>query len=77
MKPILSRTSSRAYELTPPTPPRLLQGGSMHMFSSEHGVLGGYAFIGEGIPVSLGAAFKVRYMRDVMGDESADQVRVV
>ena len=51
------------------------QGGSMHMFSQEYGVLGGYAFIGEGIPVSLGAAFKVRYMRDVLGDESADQVR--
>jgi len=50
------------------------QGGSMHMFDSEHGVLGGYAFIGEGIPVSLGAAFKVKYMRDVLGDESADQV---
>ena len=27
------------------------QGGSMHMFSKEWGVLGGYAFIGEGIPV--------------------------
>jgi hypothetical protein len=27
------------------------QGGSMHMFSREWGVLGGYAFIGEGIPV--------------------------
>jgi len=24
------------------------QGGSMHMFSAAHGVLGGYAFIGEG-----------------------------
>jgi hypothetical protein len=23
------------------------QGGSMHMFSAKHGVLGGYAFIGE------------------------------
>jgi pyruvate dehydrogenase E1 component alpha subunit len=27
------------------------QGGSMHMFSAKHGLLGGYAFIGEGIPV--------------------------
>lgn len=50
------------------------QGGSMHMFSSKHNLLGGYAFIGEGIPVSLGAAFKVRYMRDALGDSSADQV---
>lgn len=30
----------------------------MHMFSAKHGVLGGYAFIGEGIPVGLGAAFR-------------------
>lgn len=50
------------------------QGGSMHMFSAQHRVLGGYAFIGEGIPVSLGAAFKIKYMRDVLKDESADQV---
>lgn len=26
------------------------QGGSMHMFSSKNNFLGGYAFIGEGIP---------------------------
>ena len=50
------------------------QGGSMHMFSAEHGVLGGYAFIGEGIPVSLGAAFRAKYHRDVLGEEDADQV---
>jgi pyruvate dehydrogenase E1 component alpha subunit len=52
------------------------QGGSMHMFSSEHRLLGGFAFIGEGIPVGLGAAFKVKYMREALGDESADQVSV-
>lgn len=34
------------------------QGGSMHMFSSKANFLGGYAFIGEGIPVGLGAAFQ-------------------
>jgi pyruvate dehydrogenase E1 component alpha subunit len=33
------------------------QGGSMHMFSKEWGVLGGYAFIGEGIPVRFRPAF--------------------
>ncbi|CAA2970253.1 Pyruvate dehydrogenase E1 component subunit alpha-3, chloroplastic [Olea europaea subsp. europaea] len=33
------------------------QGGSMHMFSKEHSVLGGFAFIGVGIPVATGAAF--------------------
>jgi pyruvate dehydrogenase E1 component alpha subunit len=27
------------------------RGGSMHMFSAEHGLLGGYAFVAEGIPV--------------------------
>lgn len=37
------------------------QGGSMHMFSAKHGVLGGYAFIGEGIPVGVGAAFTSAY----------------
>ncbi|XQQ07953.1 MAG: thiamine pyrophosphate-dependent enzyme [Leptolyngbya sp. IPPAS B-1204] len=36
--------------------------------------MGGYAFIGEGIPVALGAAFQSKYRREVMGDESADQV---
>jgi pyruvate dehydrogenase E1 component alpha subunit len=50
------------------------RGGSMHMFSKEHGVLGGYAFIAEGIPVAAGAAFQSKYRREVMGDTSADQV---
>lgn len=52
------------------------QGGSMHMFDAEHGLLGGYAFIGEGIPVGLGAAFQVAYKKRVLGDDSADQVAV-
>lgn len=51
------------------------QGGSMHMFSSEHNMLGGFAFIGEGIPVALGAAFQTAYKRRALGDDSADQVR--
>ncbi len=50
------------------------RGGSMHLFSSEHKLLGGYAFIGEGIPVATGAAFQSKYRREVMGDETADQV---
>lgn len=50
------------------------RGGSMHLFSAEHHLLGGFAFIGEGIPVALGAAFQSRYRRDAMGEESADQV---
>jgi pyruvate dehydrogenase E1 component alpha subunit len=50
------------------------RGGSMHLFSAEHRLLGGYAFIGEGIPVATGAAFQSKYRREVMGDETADQV---
>ena len=50
------------------------RGGSMHMFSSEHGLLGGYAFVAEGIPVAAGAAFQSKYRREVLKDESADSV---
>eukprot|EP00253_Pinus_taeda_P026023 PITA_26023 len=52
------------------------QGGSMHMFSKEHGVLGGFAFIGEGIPVALGAAFSSKYKQEVLKDDTADAVTV-
>ena len=50
------------------------RGGSMHLFSREHHLLGGYAFIGEGIPVALGAALSSRYGRDVLGDTGSDAV---
>ena len=50
------------------------RGGSMHMFSSPHNLLGGYAFVAEGIPVATGAAFQTKYRRDALGDKSADQV---
>ena len=50
------------------------RGGSMHLFSKEHKLLGGFAFIGEGIPVALGAAFQSRYRRDALGQPDADQV---
>jgi pyruvate dehydrogenase E1 component alpha subunit len=50
------------------------RGGSMHMFSAEHRLLGGYAFVAEGIPVASGAAFQSKYRREVLGDEKADQV---
>ena len=50
------------------------RGGSMHMFSAEHGLLGGYAFVAEGIPVATGAAFQSKYRREALRDESADQV---
>jgi pyruvate dehydrogenase E1 component alpha subunit len=42
------------------------RGGSMHMFSSEHKLLGGYAFVAEGIPVATGAAFQSKYRRDAL-----------
>ncbi|XP_020587215.1 pyruvate dehydrogenase E1 component subunit alpha-3, chloroplastic isoform X1 [Phalaenopsis equestris] len=51
------------------------QGGSMHMFSREHNLIGGFAFIGEGIPVATGAAFSSKYRREVL-KESCDDVTV-
>ena len=50
------------------------RGGSMHIFSEPHKLLGGYAFVAEGIPVATGAAFQSKYRREVMGDANADQV---
>ncbi len=50
------------------------RGGSMHLFSKEHHLLGGYAFIGEGIPVALGAAFSSKYKRKVFKDNNSDAV---
>jgi len=50
------------------------RGGSMHLFSREHHLLGGYAFIGEGIPVALGSAFTSRYKREALGDAGSDSV---
>lgn len=50
------------------------RGGSMHLFSHKHRLLGGYAFVAEGIPVATGAAFQTRYRRDALGDAQADQV---
>ena len=50
------------------------RGGSMHLFSKEHHLLGGYAFIGEGIPVALGAAFSSKYKKSVCNDKKSDAV---
>jgi pyruvate dehydrogenase E1 component alpha subunit len=50
------------------------RGGSMHLFSREHHLLGGYAFIGEGIPVALGAAFASRYNREVFSNTNSDSI---
>ena len=48
----------------------------MHMFDKEFGLLGGYAFIGEGIPIGVGAAFTSAYKKRVLGDEKSDSVSV-
>ncbi len=50
------------------------RGGSMHMFSAPHRLLGGYAFVAEGIPVSTGVALQIKYRRETMNDQQADQV---
>ncbi len=50
------------------------RGGSMHLFSKEHHLLGGYAFIGEGIPVALGAAFTSKYKKDALQENDSDSV---
>ncbi len=50
------------------------RGGSMHMFSAEHRLLGGYAFIAEGIPVATGAAFASKYRREALNDPGHDLV---
>jgi pyruvate dehydrogenase E1 component alpha subunit len=46
----------------------------MHLFSAAHHLLGGYAFVAEGIPVATGVAFQTKYRREVLGNENADQV---
>ena len=53
------------------------RGGSMHIFSAEHNFLGGFAFIAEGIPVALGAAFQSIYSKQVMRLTELMKVTVV
>ncbi|NJK28487.1 MAG: pyruvate dehydrogenase (acetyl-transferring) E1 component subunit alpha [Coleofasciculaceae cyanobacterium SM2_3_26] len=50
------------------------RGGSMHLFSAQHRLLGGFAFVAEGIPVAAGAALQLKYRREAMRDDTADQV---
>nr|QCI04751.1 Pyruvate dehydrogenase E1 component alpha subunit [Bornetia secundiflora] len=52
------------------------RGGSMHIFSSQHNFLGGFAFIGEGIPVATGAAFQSVYKKQVLLNTSSMSVTV-
>nr|YP_010985975.1 pyruvate dehydrogenase E1 component alpha subunit [Grateloupia asiatica]WOL36893.1 pyruvate dehydrogenase E1 component alpha subunit [Grateloupia asiatica] len=46
------------------------RGGSMHIFSAQHKFLGGFAFIGEGIPVAIGSAFQSVYRKQVLQDHN-------
>src|SRR5262244_1148466 len=40
------------------------KGGSMHLTSAEHGVLGSYAIIGAHLPIACGAALRAQYKGD-------------
>nr|YP_010195554.1 pyruvate dehydrogenase E1 component alpha subunit [Gracilaria baiana]UAD82951.1 pyruvate dehydrogenase E1 component alpha subunit [Gracilaria baiana] len=50
------------------------RGGSMHIFSAPHNFLGGFAFIGEGIPIAIGAAFQSVYRKQVLNDQQPMRV---
>jgi pyruvate dehydrogenase E1 component alpha subunit len=39
------------------------KGGSMHLTSVEHGVLGSYAIVGAHLPIALGAAWSAQYRK--------------
>lgn len=52
------------------------RGGSMHIFSAAHNFLGGFAFIAEGIPVALGAAFQSIYRKQVLMSKEKIKVTV-
>jgi pyruvate dehydrogenase E1 component alpha subunit len=38
------------------------KGGSMHLMSNEHGVMGSYAIIGAHLPIACGAAWRAQYL---------------
>jgi TPP-dependent pyruvate/acetoin dehydrogenase alpha subunit len=38
------------------------KGGSMHLTSAEHGVMGSYAIIGSHLPIACGAAWRAQYL---------------
>nr|YP_009295769.1 pyruvate dehydrogenase E1 component alpha subunit [Schimmelmannia schousboei]AOM64704.1 pyruvate dehydrogenase E1 component alpha subunit [Schimmelmannia schousboei] len=52
------------------------RGGSMHIFSADHNFLGGFAFIGEGIPIAIGSAFQSIYRKQVLQDSNPLRVTV-
>jgi pyruvate dehydrogenase E1 component alpha subunit len=40
------------------------KGGSMHLTSVEHGVMGSYAIIGAHLPIACGSAWRAQYLGD-------------
>ncbi len=58
------------------------KGGSMHMFSVEHGFYGGHGIVGAQVPIGTGLAFKHKYSGDggvsvaYFGDGAANQGQV-
>nr|QUE29095.1 OdpA [Madagascaria erythrocladioides] len=52
------------------------RGGSMHIFSQPHNFLGGFAFIGEGIPIATGAGFQSVYRKQVLEENTECAVSV-
>src|SRR5437868_8394991 len=58
------------------------KGGSMHMFSVDHGFYGGHGIVGAQVPLGTGLAFKHKYSGDggvcltYMGDGAVNQGQV-
>ena len=58
------------------------KGGSMHMFSVEHGFYGGHGIVGAQVPLGTGLAFKHKYAEDggvcltYFGDGAVNQGQV-
>lgn len=58
------------------------KGGSMHMFSVDHGFYGGHGIVGAQVPLGTGLAFKHKYSEDggvclaYMGDGAVNQGQV-
>ena len=58
------------------------KGGSMHMFSVDHGFYGGHGIVGAQVPLGTGLAFKHKYAEDggvcltYLGDGAVNQGQV-